>query len=74
MSKVEVELQPMRIPNFILGVAKPGRKQDGFREGPKWSLSEISEETLSELCNQFRKDVFEKAGKVDPQKGERDEN
>ena len=62
---VKVNLQPMRTPNHVLTEAKPGLRQEGFKETPKYALSELSEEALDALCVQFRKDVFEKAGKVD---------
>lgn len=35
---------------------------------PTMKLSELSEETLSLLCDDFRTNVFELAGKIDPKK------
>ena len=33
-------------------------------------VSEVDAETLSKLCNDFRAEVFKKAGKIDPYKQE----
>ena len=67
--KKKIKLRPFNVPNYVLGETSPGLKQDGFVEGPKWHIKELAETTLSELCDQFRKDVFEKAGKQDPRSG-----
>ena len=64
--KMEINLQSIRVPNFILSKMPPGKREDGFKEGPKWSLSEIPAEILSTLCDEFRANVFEKADKIDP--------
>ena len=58
---VQQELQPFQVPNYVLAVAPPGKREDGLREPPKYHLSELSDETLSALCNKFREDVFAKA-------------
>ena len=34
--------------------------------GPKWALAEVDAETLATMCEDFRKEVFRKAGKADP--------
>ena len=60
---IEIELQPFTVPNFVLTVPKAGNRQDGFKEVPKYSLSELSAETLDKLCMDFRSEVFRKAGK-----------
>ena len=64
--EMKIKLQPFQTPNFVLAVPRPGLKQDGMIEAPKWPLSDVEESTLSELCDQFRHDVFIKAGKTDP--------
>jgi len=63
---IEVELQPFTVPNFVLTVAKAGLKQEGFQEAPKYSLSELSVDTLDKMCIDFRNEVFKKAGKIQP--------
>ena len=62
----KIKLQPFRVPNFVLVKQEPGKREDGFKEGPKYALSELDEFALSMLCDKFREDVFKKAGKTDP--------
>lgn len=64
--KIDLELQPFSVPNFVHGVMLVKPREQGFIEGPKYALRELDEKALSALCDQFRADVFEKAGKDDP--------
>ena len=60
-----LKLQPFTVPNFVL-VQMPARpRQEGFREGLKFALSELDADTLAALCDQFRLTVFAKAGVAD---------
>lgn len=43
-----------------------GKRQDGLVVAPSWSIKDIDAEVLSEMCDQFRASVFQKAGKKDP--------
>ena len=61
-----VKLQPFRVPNFVLIVPHHAQRQDGFKPEAKFSLSELEPDTLSDLCDEFRREVFAKAGKDDP--------
>ena len=63
---IELKLKPFSTPNFVLVEETPLSRQDGYREGRKFSLSEIGVVELSALCDKFRSEVFKKAGKVDP--------
>lgn len=63
---LEVELQPFTVPNYVLVVSKPGLRQDGMTDTPKYHLSDIDPVTLDKMCRQFRDGVFEKAGKYPP--------
>ena len=65
-AKIEVELQPFTIPNFVLTVKEPRPKQDCIQEIPKYALSELDTYTLDRLCDEFRDAVFAKAGKQQP--------
>lgn len=69
--KAEIELEPFRTPNYVLTKAKVGRRQDGFENVPKFHISELSDETLNELCDQFRKEIFEKKAKGRVEDGKR---
>ena len=64
--KVEVELEPMCVPNFVIQKTPAGKRQDGFKESPKHALADIGEDALSMLCDEFRSNVFKKAEKRDP--------
>lgn len=63
---IEVKLRPWVTPNFVSAEMPTAAREDGFKESPKWHISELEEDQLSELCDQFRKDIFAKAGKIDP--------
>ena len=65
-AKIEIELQPFQVPNFVLAVPGTRSREDGFTEAAKFALSELSALTLEDLCDQFRAEVFKKAGKRDP--------
>lgn len=62
LHKHEVELLPFQTPNYVIVAMPSGRRQDGFKEAPKLALHELSQETLSKMCDQFREDVMRKAG------------
>ena len=63
---LQVELQPFQTPNFVLAVAKPGNRGEGMQEPPCYPLSDLDPLTLDKLCDQFRDEVFRKAGKEQP--------
>ena len=60
--KHEIELQPFRTPNFVLPVQPIGCRQNGFTPQAGIPLSELSKETLTKMCEQFRDEVMRKAG------------
>lgn len=62
---IEIELQPFSVPNYVLTVDKPRAREQAW-ETPKFALSELSPETLYRMCDDFRRTVFEKAGKSPP--------
>lgn len=62
--KVDVKLQAIKIPNYILIEQKVGKRQDGFFSNDnnnKYHVGELSEEVLNALCAEFREGIFEKA-------------
>jgi hypothetical protein len=67
-AKIEVELQPFSVPNFVLTVQEARPRQDGFQETPNLALSDLDPPTLEMLCDEFRDAVFSKAGKQQPPK------
>lgn len=62
MGSIKVKLKPFRVPNFVIQEVPPGKRQDGYISAPSYPLSLLSAETLSEMCDEFRRGVFEKAG------------
>ena len=54
---LDIKLKPIRTPNFILVDCV---------EGGRFRLNEFAAETLSDLCDDFRAEIFQKAGKNDP--------
>jgi len=66
MADIKVKLRPLMTPNYAIQEMPAGLKQDGLRELPKFALSELDAETLSDLCDEFRREIFTKAGKSDP--------
>lgn len=63
---LQIELQPFRVPNYVIAVGNPGKREDGFQEAPKYPLSDLSAETLEQMCREFRAEVFRKADKSPP--------
>jgi len=66
--KINVELIPMKVPNYVIQKMPPRPRQEGINinGAPKYHLSDLDENVLSQLCDEFRADVFAKAGKQDP--------
>ena len=63
--KIELELQPFKTPNFVLAQVAP-KPREGFERAPSFPLSDLEPEALSAMCDEFRAEVFKKAGKQDP--------
>jgi hypothetical protein len=66
MSSIEIKLKPFMTPNFAIQESPPGLRQDGFEPAPSIPLALLTAEALSEMCDEFRKEVFAKARKIDP--------
>lgn len=66
--EMKVELQPWMTPNYVLGKMPPRPRSEGYTDFPKWPLSEIDALILSKMCDDFRAEIFKKAGKADPAK------
>lgn len=59
---LNIDLQPFQTPNFVRPVAKPVKREDGFQELPCYPLSDLDWSSLDKLCQEFRREVFRKAG------------
>lgn len=64
--EMKLKLKPWIVPNFVCAEARPGLRQDGMAEPPKWHVSECDVETLDAMCREFRRGVFANAKKDDP--------
>jgi hypothetical protein len=61
MSVEVMVIKPFDVPDFVIAKGR----LNPYHEGT-YSLSELSSEILAEMCEEFRRRVFEKAGKVLP--------
>jgi len=61
-AKIELELQPFSVPNFVRPVENPDMSRDQLAI----PLSALDPITLDRLCDDFRTAVFQKAGKLMP--------
>lgn len=62
---VAIDIQPFTIPNFVRRDKKTAGPGDPDAEAA-FELAAVDAQTLSTLCDQFRADIFKKAGKTDP--------
>ena len=65
MAEINIKLKPFVVPNFIREIVPPGKRQEGFKEGRLFALSELDVETLNHLCDEFRASVLAKAANPD---------
>ena len=67
MATIKVKLENFRVPNYVIHAREPDPDRNNVATNtPKSRLNELEAETLSELCDNFRAEVFRKAGKMDP--------
>ena len=66
MIKYNIELEPFRTPNYVMVKQEVRLRQEGpCLDSPKYHVRDIDAETLGQLCDEFRKAIFEKAGVKD---------
>lgn len=63
---MEFDVVLFNVPGSVIQTQVRDRLAIEYKQVRSFTLAEISEEILSKLCEQFREDVFKKAGKVDP--------
>ena len=62
-----VKLRPFTVPNFVLvECGSAYSRTEGPPASMSYRLADLETETLAALCDDFRRSVFEKAGKADP--------
>lgn len=60
---VDLEVMPFNIPNFVIPITESDIKGESF---PAIPLRQIPANILSDMCDEFRKQIFIKADKEDP--------
>ena len=60
--KLDIELEPFRIPNYVLVRRKLTKHNEGaaVREGDSYHISELPIEVLEKLCDEFKANVLKK--------------
>ena len=62
MSEIKFKLCTPTVPNFIfIDMGQVGKRQDGYREKPKVSLAELSEEQIDQVAENYRLALHERA-------------
>jgi len=59
---VKMELVPFSVPEQVYVKQPPGKRQDGFKAAVGIPLKDLDAETLAGLVDEFRANVFAKAG------------
>ena len=66
---MKIYLKPWLTPNYVIGVAPLRPREFDPDAAPKWLLADVDAETLAKMCDDFRVEIFRKAGKPDPAGG-----
>lgn len=59
--KVGIDVIPFTVPSGVFRKVNAGQRQDGFKAPELIMLSELDDETLHQLCDEFVVGVFKKA-------------
>lgn len=65
---MNIALRPFTTPNYVLVQRATSDDFWSAIATPSWPLAEVPVEDLAKLCDDFRAEVFKKAGKKDPTK------
>lgn len=64
MAEIKQKLKTPSVPNYIIiDNGAIGRKQDRFIESPKVSVGDLPDETIEEICKEWREQLFNVARK-----------
>lgn len=65
MTSINLKITPFTIPTEVLiQIPGSGKREDGMQQPITIKLSELDEETLAALCEEFTTSVFTSAGKT----------
>lgn len=62
---IEIDLEEFNTPNVLAVVELDLRMKRAGLRPPKFSLRELTPDTLDALCNKFRQEIFAVAGVID---------
>jgi hypothetical protein len=68
VSEIKLKLRPWMAPNFAVPESPPGRREDGVRFEAGIHVRDLPVETLAEMADEWRAELFRKAGKKDPRR------
>ena len=63
---IQIHIQSFPVPEYVKLDRGADITQPIVLDGDRVSLTQLDEKVLSDLCNEFRANVFARAGKVDP--------
>ena len=63
---VKIKIKPFTVPRTVYMDLPPRPKQEGMTVPQHYFVKDLDAETLSQLCDEFRKSIFELAEKTDP--------
>ena len=61
MASISLELQPFAVPTHVTVVMPAGKRQDGVKPAPTLALSDLSDEVLAALIEEFAANVMKAA-------------
>ena len=64
MATIETKLQVPRVPNFIIHETKPGSREDGWKDGPKTSIGDLTDEQLREIGEEWTEALIARAAEI----------
>lgn len=64
MASINLELIPFAVPHMVTVKMPPGKREDGIQAAPTIALSQLSDEALTALIEEFAATVMKVAGKA----------
>ena len=62
MSEVNLKLMIPNVPNYIIiDLGRVTRRQDGFKEGPRMDIADLSDEQLCDLADEWKLKLLDHA-------------
>lgn len=64
MVEITLKLKTPEVPNFVMVESTPGMRQEGFSEGLKVSIADLSEAQLEKLADDWKISLVNKSKKL----------